>query len=202
MRRLNYIMENFSDFLNSPWPWYVVGPIMGLTVPFLLLVGSKHFGISSSLRHICAAVIPGKIKFFNYNWRKEIWNLIFVVGLILGSFIAANFMNNGEPVQVSEHTKMQLSTYGITEADYAKLNPESIFGVDKIFTGYGLVFMVIGGFLVGFGTRYAAGCTTGHSITGMANLQLPSLIATMCFMAGGFITSVLLMPYIMDLLNN
>jgi uncharacterized membrane protein YedE/YeeE len=191
-------MEDMLTVLKEPWPWYVVGPLMGLTVPLLLLIGNKHFGVSSSFRHLCAITIPAKIKFFEYNWKKEIWNLVFVLGIVLGAFIAAQFMSNGAPVEVAENTKAQLANYGIEESDYAALLPESIFGVSNILSWKGFFFMMFGGFMVGFGTRYAGGCTTGHSITGMANLQLPSLIATLCFMAGGFITTVLIMPYLFE----
>lgn len=195
-------MEEIITFLKSPWPWYVVGPLMGLTVPLLLLVGNKHFGVSSSFRHLCAIAVPAKIKFFQYNWRKEIWNLVFVLGIVIGGFIAAQFMNNGEPIQVAENTKAQLANYGIEESDYQQLMPESIFSITNILSWKGFFFMMFGGFMVGFGTRYAGGCTTGHSITGMANLQLPSFIATLCFMAGGFISTVLILPYLFEWFNN
>ncbi|MBL7900834.1 MAG: YeeE/YedE family protein [Bacteroidia bacterium] len=191
-------MEAMVEFIKSPWPWYVVGPIMGLTVPLLLLIGNKHFGISSSLRHVCAIVLPANLKFFNYNWRREVWNLIFVLGVILGAVIATQFMNNGQPVAVGATTHAQLAGYGITDNEYAQLLPASIFGISQIFTWKGVFFLMIGGFMVGFGTRYAGGCTTGHSITGMANLQLPSFIATLCFMAGGFITTVVVIPYLFE----
>src|SRR5690606_31044476 len=71
------------DLIRQPWPWYIAGPLIGLTVPLLLLIGNKSFGISSSLRHVCAACVPAKIPFFSYDWKKEVWNLFFAGGIIL-----------------------------------------------------------------------------------------------------------------------
>ena len=146
------------DFLSQPWPWYVAGVLIGLTVPALLILGNKSFGISSSLRHVCAACLPAGIPFFNYNWKKEIWNLFFVVGVGLGGFIAATLLTNPEPIQIAAQTKADLQQLGVT--DFSSLLPADLFGVDQIFTLKGLIFMVLGGFLVGFGTRYANGCTS------------------------------------------
>ncbi|MCU0397478.1 MAG: YeeE/YedE family protein, partial [Cyclobacteriaceae bacterium] len=173
------------EMIRQPWPWYVAGALIGLTVPALLLLGNKHFGISSSLRHICAACLPANIPFFKYNWRREIWNLFFVVGVLLGGVVATQFLSNPDPIQVAPATAQALEAYNI-EVD-SNLMPSSIFSFENLFSLKGLVFFVIGGFLVGFGTRYAGGCTSGHSIMGLSTLQWPSLVATCCFMAGGFI---------------
>ena len=185
------------EFLKQPWAWYVAGPLIGLMVPALLILGNKTLGISSSLRHICAACIPSKIPFFSYDWKKEVWNLIFVAGIILGAFIAATFLNNPNPVNINPKLVAELNSYGIT--DQHSLLPEQLFNWQQLITVKGLFFMVFGGFLVGFGTRYAGGCTSGHSIMGLSNLQLPSLIATICFMAGGFIMANFILPFILKL---
>jgi len=71
------------EWLIQPWPWYVAGPLIGLIVPLLLLIGNRRFGISSSLRHACAA-LGSRLPFFQYNWRAESWNLAFVLGIVLG----------------------------------------------------------------------------------------------------------------------
>lgn len=185
------------EFLKQPWPWYVSGPLIGLMVPVLLIAGNKSFGISSSLRHICAACIPAKIPFFQYDWKKEIWNLFFVAGILLGGVVVALFLQNPEPVKVNPALVAELQQYGITE--YQGLVPTDLFNWSNLFTVKGFVLMVIGGFLVGFGTRYAGGCTSGHSIMGLSNLQLPSLIATICFMAGGFFMANIILPWILNL---
>jgi len=185
------------QIIKQPWPWYVAGPLIGLTIPVLLLSGNKKFGISSSLRHICAVVFPSNISFFKYDWKKEIWNLFFVSGIVIGAFLAASFLSGHQPVQVDGKLTSELSGYDIT--NYSQLLPVDLFNWHNLVTVKGFIVMIIGGFFVGFGTRYAGGCTSGHSIMGLSNLQLPSLIATICFMAGGFIMANLIMPFILKL---
>ncbi len=185
------------EWIKQPWPWYVAGPLIGLTVPTLLIIGNKSFGISSSLRHICAACLPANIPFFKYNWKKEIWNLFFVTGIFLGAVIAANFLANTQPVQVNAKLADELAGYGIT--DYSKLMPQQLFSWQALLSIKGLLIIVVGGFMVGFGTRYAGGCTSGHAIMGLSTLQWPSLVATCCFMAGGFIMANFILPLILSL---
>ncbi|AJW63183.1 YeeE/YedE family protein [Elizabethkingia miricola] len=185
------------EFLKQPWPWYIAGPLIGLTVPALLILGNKSFGISSSLRHICASCIPANISFFKYDWKKEAWNLFFVFGIFLGGVIAVTLLNNPDPVEVNPKLAEELSSYGIT--DYSNLVPTEIFNWSALLSIRGFIMMIVGGFLVGFGTRYAGGCTSGHAIMGLSNLQWPSLVATICFMVGGFIMANLILPFILSL---
>ena len=185
------------ETIQRPWPWYIAGPLIGLMVPLLLLIGNKTFGISSSLRHFCAACVPSKIPFFSYDWKKEAWNMILVAGILIGGFVAARFLMNADPVVVNPKLILELSNYGIT--DHHSLVPIQLFNFQQLLTLKGFVIIIIGGFLVGFGTRYAGGCTSGHAIMGLSNLQLPSLIATICFMAGGFIMANLILPFILKL---
>ena len=185
------------EFFKQPWAWYVAGPLIGFMVPALLILDNKTLGISSSLRHVCAACIPAKIPFFHYDWKKEAWNLVFVAGIILGAFLVAAFFNNPNPVNINPKLVAELNGYGIT--DQHSLLPEQLFNWQQLLTIKGLFFMVFGGLLVGFGTRYAGGCTSGHAIMGLSNLQLPSLIATISFMVGGFIMANLILPYILKL---
>ena len=185
------------EWIKQPWPWYVAGPLIGLTVPALLILGNKTFGISSSLRHVCASCLPANIPFFKYDWKKEIWNLFFVAGVLVGGIIAAQLLSNSEPVLVNAKLSQELATYGIT--NYQGMVPVDLFSWPQLLTARGLVMMVVGGFMVGFGTRYAGGCTSGHAIMGLSNLQWPSLVATGCFMAGGFIMTNLILPYILKL---
>jgi len=185
------------NIFTSPWPWYIAGPLIGLMVPFLLILGNKSFGISSSLRHICAACLPANIHFFKYDWKKETWNLLFVLGILLGGFLTVQFFNNPEPVNVNPKLVTELSSYGIT--NYYGLVPADLFNWQNLLTPQGLILIVAGGFLVGFGTRYAGGCTSGHAIMGLGSLQWPSLVATISFMAGGFIMANLFLPSILKL---
>lgn len=184
------------ELIKEPWPWYVGGFFIGLTVPLLLWIGNKAFGISRSFRHICAATIPLNIQYLKYNWKKQIWNLYFVAGVLLGALLASEFMYNGEPVQISTQTVQDLKDLGIRQ--YNGLAPGDIFSWESLGTLKGIVFIVIGGFFVGFGTRYANGCTSGHSITGLSNLQWPSLVATIAFFIGGLISTHLLLPLILN----
>lgn len=183
------------EWLKQPWPWYVAGPLIGLTVPALLLIGNKRFGISSSLRHICAACLPANIHYFKYDWKKEVWNLFFVAGIFLGGLIAAQLLANPNQILVNPKLVAELKQYGIN--DYSQLIPTEIFNWGNLLHPKGWLLMIFGGFLVGFGTRYAGGCTSGHSITGLSNLQWPSLVATICFMLGGFIMANLILPLIL-----
>ncbi|HRC32810.1 MAG TPA: YeeE/YedE thiosulfate transporter family protein [Bacteroidia bacterium] len=185
------------DLIKQPWPWYVAGPLIGLVVPTLLIMGNKTFGISSSLRHICAACMPANIAFFKYDWKKEIWNLFFVLGIILGGVLTATILANPNPVDINPTLVLELEKYGIT--NYNKLIPVEIFNWPALFTLKGFLMMVVGGFMIGFGTRYAGGCTSGHAIMGLSSLQWPSLVATCCFMAGGFIMANLILPFILSL---
>ena len=185
------------EWLKQPWPWYIAGPLIGLMVPLLLIVGNKSFGISSTLRHVCAACFPSDIPFFKYDWKKESWNLIFVAGILTGGFLVYLFFQNPAPVKLNSELIAALQQKGIN--DFRGLMPSDVFSWSNLLTARGLIIMVGGGFLVGFGTRYAGGCTSGHSIMGLANLQWPSLIATICFMAGGFIVANLVLPFILKL---
>jgi uncharacterized membrane protein YedE/YeeE len=188
---------NLIELIKQPWPWYVAGPLIGLTVPALLIIGNKTFGISSSLRHICAACLPANIPFFKYEWKKESWNLFFVAGILVGGLIALLFLKNPEPMIVNSKLSAELATYGIS--NYDSLMPPEIFNWSSLFTLRGFMMMVVGGFLVGFGTRYAGGCTSGHSIMGLSTLQWPSLVATISFMVGGILMANFILPFILKL---
>lgn len=185
------------DIIKQPWPWYVAGPLIGLTVPALLILGNKLFGISSSMKHVCAICLPANISLFKYDWKKEIWNLVFVSGILLGALIAVTLLNNPNDMIVSEALRQDLATHGIS--DLSGLMPTELFSWNSLFTLKGFIFIVVGGFFVGFGTRYAGGCTSGHSIMGLSSLQWPSLVATCCFMIGGFLSTYFIVPFLLTL---
>lgn len=185
------------EFIKQPWPWYVAGPIIGLTVPALLILGNKTFGISSSLRHVCAMCLPANIPFFKYDWKKEIWNLFFVAGIAIGGIVAISLLKNPSPILIHPNLAIELASYGIN--DFHGLVPSQLFSWGELMSVKGFILMVVGGFLVGFGTRYAGGCTSGHAIMGISNLQWPSLVATCCFMAGGFLMANVILPFILSL---
>lgn len=185
------------ESIRQPWPWYVGGAFIGVIVPTLFLLGNKVFGVSSTLRHICAACVPGNIPYFRYNWKKEAWNLFFVAGVVLGAALATNFFVQPEGLDISDRTLSDIAALGISIDK--KMMPETLFNASNLFTARGFLFMIIGGFFVGFGTRYAGGCTSGHSIMGISTLQWPSLLATICFMAGGFVMVHIFLPLLLKI---
>jgi hypothetical protein len=185
-----------EELIAGSWPWYVAGPLIGLFVPLLLLLTGKAFGVSSSLKHTCAATVPGRAEYFQYDWKTSgLWNLLFVVGILLGGVLAVQFLGGGGPTGIAATTKTDLQALGIT--DFSGLVPPTLFSWSSLATVPGLVALVVGGFLVGFGARYAGGCTSGHGITGLATLQAPSLIAVVGFFIGGLLTTHLLLPLLL-----
>ncbi len=186
------------ELLLRPWPWYVAGPLIGLFPALLLVLGNKLFGVSSNLRHVCAAVYPRGIAHFRYDWRHQgAWNLAFALGILVGGLIAGGLFGNPEPVAIAARTRADLLALGIR--DFTGLAPADVFSWGGLLSVRGVAAIIGGGFLVGFGTAYAGGCTSGHGLSGVADLQVPSLIALVGFFAGGIAGTFLLWPLLMRL---
>lgn len=184
------------EFLYQPWPWYVAGPVIGLMIPALLLLSGKMLGFSSNFRHICAACNLGNVKFFNYEWKSAgKWNLLFLAGTIFGGFLAGYVFANPEPVNLAASTVEALRQLGLS--DFSGLVPVELFSWSALGTIPGLIILLGGGFLTGFGARYAGGCTSGHAISGLSNLQLVSLIAVIGFFVGGLIMTHIIYPILL-----
>lgn len=183
------------EFILNPWPWWFSGALIA-GVMFTLNFFGKAFGISSNLRTVCAAVLRPKAKFFDFEWRKELWNLVFLGGSVLGGFVAYNYMTapGTDVVQVSQKTVTELQELGFTAPE--GMQPNELFGPEGWSNPRSWALLVVGGFLVGFGTRYAGGCTSGHAISGLSNLQLPSLIAVIGFFIGGLLVTHFVFPMI------
>jgi len=179
------------DWLTHPWPWYVAGPLIGSMVPMMLFIGNRSFGISSNLRHLCAITQPPTVdvKFFRYNWREHTWSLVFVIGTALGGYLAGVVFANPVPVELSQAAQSMLTSWGFTQPGL-DLVPEELFHASV----HNFTFLFACGVLVGFGTRYAGGCTSGHAITGLSTLQLASLYAVLGIFGGGLAASWLLVP--------
>lgn len=187
----------FMNFISQPWPWYVAGPIIGLTVPVLLVLTNKSFGISSTLRDFCAMCMPNtSIRFFKYDWKSNSWALFFVLGIMIGAFLVSHFIPNKHAPVISESTLFTLQKYGIYDA--SSLLPSELFSWSKWASPVSLVVWCIGGFLVGFGTRYAGGCTSGHAIMGLSMFKRSSLVAVIGFFIGGLTMTWLILPHILS----
>jgi uncharacterized membrane protein YedE/YeeE len=183
------------DLIRQPWPWYVAGPIIGLSVPLLLLAGNKLLGISGTLRQVCAICFPANIPFLKYNWRDQLWNLFFAAGLLLGGFIGGVLLKPINKMHISDTTLKELEKMHITYQQ--DLLPAQIFSWSHLLMWPNFLIVIGGGFLVGFGTRYAGGCTSGHGIAGLSTFQWPSLVAVVLFFASGIITANFLLPLLL-----
>lgn len=181
------------NLLFQTWPWYVSGFLIGLIMLCLIYFG-KTFGISSNLRSLCAMTgVGNKISFFDYDWKAHRWNLFVVLGAMLGGFVAVHYMSDISNVAINPKTISQLAALGIDEPN-GKLVPDALFGSQIFESPYHIFILIVGGFLIGFGSRYAGGCTSGHAITGLSNLQLPSLKAVVGFFVGGLIMAHFILP--------
>lgn len=189
------LLDPLLALLRGPWPWYVAGPALGLVVPILLVFGGRRFGLSSSYRHLCAiAHVPAS--YFRYDWRREgAWNLLLIAGIAIGGTLGGVVLGDPSPLRVTEATTRALEALGVTvDGGFA---PASIFSVAGLGTPAGIVATSVGGFLVGFGARWAKGCTSGHAIMGLAELQPASAIAVAGFFAGGLAATHLLWPLLL-----
>ncbi len=181
------------EFINQPWPWWVAGPIIAL-VMFSLLYFGNNFGVSANFRNMCSMLGGGKsCEFFDFDWRKQTWNLVFVLGTVIGGFIAAQFLMLETQIGISEATKSDLVGLGIANPG-AEILPPEIFSFESLLSLKGIIIIIVGGFLVGFGTRYAGGCTSGHAISGLSDLQPASLLAVVGFFIGGLAMTWLIIP--------
>lgn len=186
---------NFMNWIYDPWPWYVSGPMIAM-IMFLLLMVGKNFGMSANLRTMCAICGAGKSSdFFKFDWKAQKWNLIVVLGAIIGGFIGSQFLSTDTAVAINPETISDLQQIGFNSAGKAYL-PKELFDVKALSNSKSLAILAIGGLLVGFGTRYAGGCTSGHAISGLSDLQLPSLIAVIGFFIGGLTMIHFIFPLI------
>lgn len=182
------------EFIQQPWPWYVSGPLIALVMLTLLWLGGS-FGVSSTLRTWCSIGGAGRYSnFFKLDWKSQSWNLVFALGAIIGGYLAQQYLTDGTPLNLSESTIQDLSKLGI--AFDGGLAPMQLFDWSALTSWQGVLVIVLGGFLVGFGSRWAGGCTSGHAISGLSNLQLPSLIAVIGFFIGGLLMTHLCFPFI------
>ncbi|AWX44776.1 hypothetical protein HME9304_01780 [Flagellimonas maritima] len=186
------------NWILQPWPWYISGPLIAL-VMFLLIMMGKNFGMSSNLRTLCTICGAGKqADFFKFDWKSQKWNLMVVLGVCIGGYIGANFLSLDTSVSIGLDTIAQLNSLGFDSAGKAYL-PTELFSLSMFSDIKSITLLIVGGFLVGFGARYAGGCTSGHAISGLSNLQIPSFIAVVGFFIGGLVMIHILFPLIFKL---
>ena len=189
------------EWLIAPWPWYIGGSLLGLLVPFTLIWGGKQLGLSLSFKAGCAVVFGGVFKnneFFTYDYKQDLWRLVYLTGIAIGGFVGLQLLSAPDyaPV-VAESTKSALMSIGIS--DFNAIAPLELFTAQNGTITIGqILFLMSGGFLIGFGSRYANGCTSGHAIMGLSYFQIASLVAVIGFFTGGLIMTHAIMPYVMD----
>jgi hypothetical protein len=183
------------DFLTHTWHWSISGFIIGMVMLALIYFG-KVFGMSSNLRSLCAMTGIGKqVPFFDWDWKSQRWNLVVIIGAMIGGYVATHYLNDSSNVSINPVTIQKLQKMHI-DAPNSKLLPDAIFG-EAIFQSPKKIFLlIVGGILIGFGSRYAGGCTSGHAISGLSNFQLPSLKAVIGFFVGGLIMVNFIFPLI------
>lgn len=183
------------DYILQPWPWYVAGPLIALCM-YLMFFFGKKFGVSSNLETVCAMGGAGRlVEFFKFDWRKNQWNLVFIVGLIVGGFISDQWLTPDNSVAINPKTVQDLAEIGIDNGGSTYL-PDEIFSTEAMLSPKGFAILLLAGILVGFGARYAGGCTSGHGIVGLSSLSVESFIAVGGFFIGGLIMTWLILPYI------
>ena len=194
-------MQATLDFLSQPWHWGISGFLIAVTMLVLLLLG-KEFGVSSNLRTMCTLAGAGRsAEFFRIDWRAQRWNLVFAAGAVLGGYVATTWLANPEPVAIAAETTAYLHSVGIAYPDGPGYVPAELYDMERLLRPANWLFLVVGGFLIGFGARWAGGCTSGHAISGLSNLQLPSLVAVIGFFIGGLVMSWLVMPLLLPYLS-
>ncbi|MBI9040306.1 YeeE/YedE thiosulfate transporter family protein [Lutibacter sp.] len=182
------------EFITQPWAWYIAGPVIAL-VMFLLFYFGERFGVSSNLETLCSIGGAGKfVDYFKIDWKENTWNLIFVLGAIAGGFISTYWLSSStEAVAINPQTVQDLADIGILNAGTTYL-PDEIFSIDTMLSLKGFLILIIAGIMVGFGARWAGGCTSGHAIVGLSNLELPSLISVIGFFIGGLVMTWFILP--------
>ena len=187
--------STIMEIVTHTWHWAISGFLIGMVMLLLNYFG-KVFGMSSNLRSLCSMTGIGKsVPFFDWDWKSQRWNLVVVLGAMLGGYVAVHFLSDASNVAISPKTIEHLATLQI-DAPNGKLLPNTLFGDTIYQTPKMILILILGGILIGFGSRYAGGCTSGHAISGMSNLQLPSLKAVIGFFVGGLIMAHFVLPLI------
>ena len=181
------------EIFTGTWHWAISGFLIGMVMLLLIYFG-KGFGMSSNLRSLCAMTGVGKkVSFFQWDWKSQQWNLVVVLGAMVGGYLAVHFLSAPDNVAINPNTILKLQKLGI-DAPNGKLLPYTLFDISALQQPKIIAFLLIGGFLIGFGSRYAGGCTSGHAITGLSTFQGQSLKAVIGFFIGGLLMTHFILP--------
>ena len=181
------------DFILQPWPWFIGGPLIALSL-FLYFYFGQNFGASTNFETLCTMAGAGKFSdYFKKDWKQRDFALMFVVGLVIGGFISAYYLVPNPAIDLNPTTVNELTDLGFNNVAESYF-PEEIFSDEVVFSLKGFLILMVSGLLIGFGTRYAGGCTSGHAITGLSSVQLPSLLAVIGFFIGGIIATWVIIP--------
>lgn len=157
----------------EPLAWYIAGPLIGITVPVLLLLREKQLGISSSFRVAGTLLLP-KVNYFRYDRKKDEWQVYFVLGILIAALLIFNLTELGVPPETDALGKAIFQPYDLTY----------------------LPAFFAGSICIGFGARYANGCTAGHCIMGNSQLAFSSLVTTIFFFIGGLVATHFIVPLV------
>ena len=183
------------DFILEPWAWYVGGPLIAISLLLYFYFG-KNFGASTNFETLCTMAGAGMFSdYFKKDWKERDFALLFVIGLVIGGYLSSTYLIPYQQIDLNPTTVNELTDLGFSNVG-AHYFPEEIFGEEVFYTLKGFLILLFSGVLVGFGTRYAGGCTSGHAITGLSSLQFPSLLAVIGFFIGGIIATWLIIPSI------
>lgn len=168
-------------FFLARWSPWLVGVGIGVLVWLGFLLSDRGIGCSTAYvrvgRFLETLIRGEKVKDREY-FRKFVprieWELMLVLGVVVGSFSSAILSGQFE-VELVPHMW------------------SNAFGRSEIVRWF---FALLGGALIGFGARLAGGCTSGHGISGSSQLAISSWLAFTIFFVGGIITALFLFNFL------
>jgi uncharacterized protein len=181
------------EIITHTWHWSISGFLIGIVLLLLTYFG-KNFGMSTNLKNLCSITGIGKwFPFFDTEWKSQQWNLVVLFGSMIGGFFAVHYLSHSTNVAINPKVIQQLNELGIDKPN-GNLLPNLLFDSTNFTSPKMVIILIFGGFLIGFGSRYAGGCTSGHAISGLSNLQRSSLKAVIGFFIGGLIMTHFILP--------
>lgn len=149
-----------DSFFSPLWTPVLVGALIGLLAFAQRWLADQPLSCSTGFANLAGYLKPGSARDPEGDWR-----IVFLIGIVLGGLIAA--LSDGAPAW--QGTAAEFGRF------YAALVPESTLG--------SAIWWLVGGLLIGLGARLAGGCTSGHTIAGVAMGAPASLVASAVFFA-------------------